>query len=35
MGADCLLIAHGYQHRIKLEGHGVPVVDSFAELTHG
>ena len=34
MGADCLLIAHGYQHRSKLEGHGVPVVNNFAEITH-
>ncbi|HAZ65865.1 MAG TPA: phosphoglycolate phosphatase [Opitutae bacterium] len=34
MGVDCLLIAHGHQHRSKLEGHGVPVVDNFAEITH-
>jgi phosphoglycolate phosphatase len=33
MGVDCLLVAHGYQHRSKLEGHGAPVVDNFAELT--
>lgn len=32
MGADCLLVAHGGQHRSRLEGHGVPVIDSFAEL---
>ena len=32
MGVDCLLVAHGGQHRSRLEGHGVPVIDSFAEL---
>lgn len=32
MGVDCLLVAHGHQHRSKLEGHGARVVDGFAEL---
>jgi phosphoglycolate phosphatase len=32
MGVDCLLVAHGGQHRSRLEGHGVRVIDSFAEL---
>ena len=32
MGADCILIAHGYQHRDNLEGLGARVVDSFEEL---
>ena len=32
MGADCLLVAHGGQHRSRLEGHGARVVDGFAEL---
>jgi len=32
MGTDCLLVAHGGQHRSRLEGHGAPVIDSFDEL---
>lgn len=32
MGVDCLLVAHGHQHRSRLEGHGARVVDGFAEL---
>lgn len=32
MGADCVLIAHGHQHRDRLEGLGVRVAGSFAEL---
>ena len=35
MGVDCLLVAHGHQHRSRLEGHGVRVVDNFAELAQG
>ena len=32
MGVDCVLVAHGHQHRDRLEGLGVRVVDHFAEL---
>ena len=32
MGVDCILIAHGYQHRDNLDGLGARVVDSFEEL---
>ena len=32
MGVDCVLVAHGHQHRDRLEGLGVRVVDGFAEL---
>jgi phosphoglycolate phosphatase len=32
MGTDCVLTAHGHQHRTRLEGLGVRVVDGFAEL---
>jgi phosphoglycolate phosphatase len=32
MGVDCILIAHGYQHRDNLQGLGARVVDSFEEL---
>jgi len=32
MGVDCILIAHGYQHRNNLDGLGARVVDSFEEL---
>jgi phosphoglycolate phosphatase len=32
MGADCILIAHGYQHRDRLEGLGARVVNNFSEL---
>jgi phosphoglycolate phosphatase len=32
MGVDCVLVAHGHQHRDRLSGQGVRVVDSFAEL---
>jgi phosphoglycolate phosphatase len=32
MGVDCVLAAHGHQHRDRLEGLGVRVVDGFAEL---
>jgi phosphoglycolate phosphatase len=32
MGVDCVLAAHGHQHRERLEGLGVRVVDGFAEL---
>jgi phosphoglycolate phosphatase len=32
MGVDCVLVAHGHQHRDRLEGLGVRVVDNFAEL---
>ena len=33
MGVDCVLVAHGHQHRDRLTGAGVRVVESFAELT--
>ena len=32
MGVDCVLVAHGHQHRDRLNGLGVRVVDSFTEL---
>ena len=32
MGVDCVLAAHGHQHRERLQGLGVRVVDGFAEL---
>ena len=32
MGADCVLVAHGHQHRDRLEGLGVRVAGDFAEL---
>ena len=32
MGVDCVLVAHGHQHRARLEGLGVRVVDGFGEL---
>lgn len=32
MGVDCILIAHGYQHRDHLDGLGARVVDDFTEL---
>ena len=32
MGVDCVLVAHGHQHRDRLEGLGVRVVDGFQEL---
>ena len=32
MGVDCILIAHGYQHRDNLDGLGARVVDGFEEL---
>ena len=32
MGVDCVLVAHGHQHRDRLQGLGVRVVDSFQEL---
>jgi phosphoglycolate phosphatase len=32
MGVDCVLVAHGHQHRDRLQGLGVRVVDGFAEL---
>ena len=32
MGVDCVLTAHGHQHRERLEGLGVRIVDGFAEL---
>jgi phosphoglycolate phosphatase len=32
MGADCVLLSHGHQHRDRLEGLGVRVVDGFGEL---
>jgi phosphoglycolate phosphatase-like HAD superfamily hydrolase len=32
MGVDCVLAAHGHQHRTRLEGLGVRVVDGFGEL---
>ncbi len=32
MGVDCVLAAHGHQHRARLEALGVRVVDGFAEL---
>jgi phosphoglycolate phosphatase len=32
MGVDCVLVAHGHQHRDRLEGLGARVVDGFAEL---
>lgn len=32
MGVDCILVAHGHQHRDRLQGLGVRVVDGFAEL---
>jgi len=32
MGVDCVLVAHGHQHRDRLQGLGVRVVDSFHDL---
>lgn len=32
MGTDCILIAHGYQERERLEGLGARVVNNFNEL---
>lgn len=32
MGVDCVLVAHGHQHRDRLEGLGVRVVDGFGDL---
>jgi phosphoglycolate phosphatase len=32
MGVDCVLVAHGHQHRDRLEGLRARVVDGFAEL---
>jgi phosphoglycolate phosphatase-like HAD superfamily hydrolase len=32
MGVDCVLAAHGHQHRARLEGLDVRIVDGFAEL---
>jgi phosphoglycolate phosphatase len=32
MGVDCILIAHGYQHRDNLSSLGARVIDSFEEL---
>ena len=32
MGVDCILVAHGGQHRSRLEGHGARVINNFAEL---
>lgn len=32
MGVDCVLVAHGHQHRERLADLGVRVVDGFAEL---
>jgi phosphoglycolate phosphatase len=32
MGVDCVLVAHGHQHRTRLEGLGVRVVAGFSEL---
>ena len=32
MGVDCVLTAHGHQHRARLEGLGPRIVDGFAEL---
>lgn len=32
MGVDCVLVAHGHQHRDRLQGLDVRVVDGFAEL---
>ena len=32
LGCRCLLIAHGHQDRIRLEGAGVPVLNSLTEL---
>ncbi len=32
MGVDCVLVAHGHQHRDRLQGLGVRVVDDFADL---
>lgn len=32
MGVDCLLVAHGHQHRMRLEGQGARVVDGWTEL---
>ncbi len=33
MGVDCVLVAHGHQHRDRLTEAGVRVVEGFAELT--
>lgn len=32
MGVDCVLVAHGHQHRDRLDGLGVRVVDGFHDL---
>ncbi len=32
MGVDCILVAHGHQHRDRLSGHDAHIVESFAEL---
>lgn len=32
MGVDCVLVAHGHQHRERLEGLRVRVADNFTEL---
>jgi hypothetical protein len=34
MRCRCLLVAHGYHPRAKLERCGVPVVDNLAEAQH-
>jgi len=32
MGVDCVLAAHGHQHRARLEGLGTRIIDGFGEL---
>jgi len=35
IGIDCVLVAHGYQSRRRLEKSGRPIVDSLSELMRG
>ncbi|MBM4263485.1 MAG: HAD family hydrolase [Deltaproteobacteria bacterium] len=35
IGVDCVLVAHGYQSRQRLEQSGRPIIDSLSELMNG
>lgn len=35
IGVDCVLVAHGYQSRRRLEPSGRPIIDSLGELMNG
>ncbi len=35
IGAKCLLVARGAESRRRLKAHGVPVLDSFADIVEG